>query len=423
MDVQKAEQPLASDAGFALPVAIGMGLIMLLLGVTMIVRSHDDRINATSQRSTSQSLAAAEAGVNKLRAFLDRYRILAAYPSTGADSWANPGTILDSLLYANCATTVGDMEPARDQHYPSGTNWPDVVAGDPTQGEYRLVEYDYIGMPGDPGSLGRLIVQGRANVGQPNEAVSQIQVEIPVEVRQGEIPGIWVPETGTVQNAPRVKSMVLGGCGATLNVSAEPEAIVTQSAIDMPPLPVRPTTNVVALTTMPAEDLPRSADTPVGGIYHYSIPQLNESFTVVPNGNKVYVWVEGDINLADKVVRQSCSGTPGCSTTNVRIIGTNLSGNSIVLNEGSVVCDVLFHAPAYTVNFNAGGSAVNDCGNIAVTGPSLETNSAYWVQDWTGATGSVTLVAPTASWLDVEGISLLPQLSPVSRWETQEVVN
>lgn len=38
------------QAGFALPVAIGMGLIILLVGLTMLLRSQDSQVSAIAQK-------------------------------------------------------------------------------------------------------------------------------------------------------------------------------------------------------------------------------------------------------------------------------------------------------------------------------------------------------------------------------------
>lgn len=43
----------SSEQGFAIPIAVGMGLIMLLVGVTMIIKSQGDQVTASAQKNTA----------------------------------------------------------------------------------------------------------------------------------------------------------------------------------------------------------------------------------------------------------------------------------------------------------------------------------------------------------------------------------
>ena len=49
--------------GFALPVAVAMGFIVLLIAATLIMRSQGDGITAAAQMNTAQSLSVAEGGI------------------------------------------------------------------------------------------------------------------------------------------------------------------------------------------------------------------------------------------------------------------------------------------------------------------------------------------------------------------------
>lgn len=55
----------SNEQGFAIPIAVGMGLVMLLVGVTMIIRSQGDQVTASAQKATAQSLAIAEGGLSR----------------------------------------------------------------------------------------------------------------------------------------------------------------------------------------------------------------------------------------------------------------------------------------------------------------------------------------------------------------------
>ncbi len=106
----------SSEAGFALPISLGLGLIMLLIAATMIVRAQDDRTTALAQKATNQGLSAAETGITQYQALINRYRAIATYkdcegtrnssgtcPDTGTTmSWANatkiPGIVPHVIL-------------------------------------------------------------------------------------------------------------------------------------------------------------------------------------------------------------------------------------------------------------------------------------------------------------------------------------
>ena len=67
-----------SEQGFALPVAIGLGLIMLLIGATMIVRSQGDQVTASAQKATASSFDTTETGITRIQLLLSKYGFLAA---------------------------------------------------------------------------------------------------------------------------------------------------------------------------------------------------------------------------------------------------------------------------------------------------------------------------------------------------------
>lgn len=66
-----------SEQGFAIPIAVGLGLVMILIAATMIVRSQGDQVIASAQKVTARSLATAETGTTRVQSLLNRYRVLA----------------------------------------------------------------------------------------------------------------------------------------------------------------------------------------------------------------------------------------------------------------------------------------------------------------------------------------------------------
>ena len=124
-----------SDRGFAMPIAIGLGFIMILIAATMIMRSQSDQTTALAQKATADSLGGAEAGVTRVQNLLDRWRVLANVTLTNintSSSWqqvfvASPG---------NACLTGGTSNPT------SGYRLNQWITLD-SQRQFRITGYTY----------------------------------------------------------------------------------------------------------------------------------------------------------------------------------------------------------------------------------------------------------------------------------------
>lgn len=399
------------EDGFALPIAIGVGLIMLLLGVTMIVRSQNDQVNASAQKATAKSLAAAEAGISKVQAFLDRNRVLAMYPDTGSESWRSRSTL---------NICPGDVSNAEiDALFPDGGgDWPNVDPTDttaqPLNGEFRVVSYAYA-TPGQPDDRGVLRVQGRVNAGEPGESVSQIEVGIPVQSANTRNVALWVK--GSVTGSPTVNGAVVGDCRQTLDISPvtnivqvdqtlRDQELPTSTPIPSPPPPAAPADSVA---TPLGRQIPEQDKK-----YPYTIPDLNRSLRIW-SGSVVELWVSGDIDLRGQTVEcVQLSGNP-CSPNDAFRLTVYASGSSTIrLDQSSVLCNVHFHAPDYSVEFSTSGTPAGDCGT-----PNSQLTGAFWIDSWSGSTGTVTLNAMNSG-PEIPAV-LPPQLDAIAQWKNQKV--
>jgi hypothetical protein len=147
--------------GFAIPTTVGMGLIIILVGLTMVVRSQGDRVTAINQKSTTKSLGVTEAGIARVQALLKRYPILSAQPSTVWDS-----TSTASSVSAGCNASTPSSTPTTEESKlidrSRDANWLNLNDTAPNWrelGEFRVVSYQ----PNTPSSgISTLIVEGRA---------------------------------------------------------------------------------------------------------------------------------------------------------------------------------------------------------------------------------------------------------------------
>jgi hypothetical protein len=165
------------DKGFAIPMVIALGLIMLLLGIASIYKSSDQKDIATTQRKTSEALSVAEAGVAHYLEFLQRNSVLATYAYSDTN-WNN-AALATCDKSNNLPVAVSDFDDFTNQN----------VNGDPDK-QYRLVSYSYedgqgnvvpdgTPPPSTNNTIGVLQVEGRSRLGD-NFATAKLRVEIPV---------------------------------------------------------------------------------------------------------------------------------------------------------------------------------------------------------------------------------------------------
>ncbi len=393
------------QAGFALPVAIGMGLIILLVGLTMLLRSQDSQVSAIAQKDTAKSLNAAETGVHEIRALMNQHRAIANHPAcesprntdgtcpdsgSSIESWALPNNI--SKILSTCGVDrKGEIINLANRE------WTNVDDNDPSQGEYRLLSYDEAGIA---------TIQGRVNEGQPSESVSELQVSFPVS--PAPIANLWV-STGANTSQIDPNALILGPCASGSPIQSSP--------LDIPgiPSPKEPLKEIDLDNTLPTE-LPRQKDidddkATADGVYQYRIDTLSSTLTV-REGEKIELRVEGDITLEDPSDNITCNPSTNCSPLDVKIYGEGSSG-TITLGNDIKICNVFIHAPEYTVESSGSGSPTVCESGERITG-------IFWVKEW-GSSSSPTLnaITPQPSWTDFLS-DYPPQIGPINAWETQE---
>lgn len=348
-----------SEQGFAMPVAIGLGLIMLLIGATMIVRSQGDQVTALAQKATNQGLSAAETGVARYQSLINNNRIIATYkdcegtrsalgvcPDTGTTkSWTNatniPGIascsgggatpVIDNSTIAWRDVSTEDLNGNGTLDTGEDINGNGTLDSNSSLGQYRLVKYVYPA-PGTTGTtsiapgIGQLTVEGRVNQSGSGStattglgtATTRLQVNIPTQ--QGDsrtvpVPGLWF-NTGTlgprVGNGNTVNGNLLytGGCdpnsvGGTINGTR-----TAVPGLDFPDLPTPPTSfpasNTLGNITSGSLILPRLGDSYVDKVingykvrvYEYKVTSINlggGESITIIPGKRVTFYLEGNI--------------------------------------------------------------------------------------------------------------------------------
>ena len=211
---------LEGNGGFTMPLTLAIGAMVLLIGLTMITRSQQQRVVASSQKSVASSLEAAETGVTQLQKLLNTYRQLTQYcsqamaaPSCSPDrpSWETV-TAEEIEVNQHCPSALGQegVKAIRGQNQAlHAQEWTTIGSQTPRSqsssplGQYRLVSYSFRPTTA-PGSRqvgqGRLVVEGRV-LSDLNEfsaaAVTRLAVEFPVQTATVlASPGLWIQSHG-----------------------------------------------------------------------------------------------------------------------------------------------------------------------------------------------------------------------------------
>jgi hypothetical protein len=420
------------DSGFALPIAIGVGLLLLIVGAAIVLRSHQQQVTAIAQKQTASSLSAAEVGVSRIQNLLTRYRAASLYPAcaiwegnTCKDSGTTPITWKNASASAipGLSTSCPKDSPATSERKVAEAAtkvWQDIDKEDPAKGQYRLMEYSYSTSDGQ----GTLKVQGKAGTAAGSlSAVTQLSVTIPVQPVSPYVPGLWVQ---TSVNTGTIKANILGPCTGTITSPAAGFGIA-RSALEIPSPPSLPSSGVYydLGSTLPKDvTLPRTGDiasatTGTYQTYKYVVESINNSFTIT-SGKKVELWVKGDIKLQDgqSILHPSCSTVSGCSPFDAKIYGLSSSG-TLELNGKAAVCDIFFYAPTYNVEHK---NEPTDTTKAAGCGGGVNNNSIYWVNSWSGGGQGVQVALDQANavWSSQSVLKPLIVLKSITNWQREE---
>ena len=171
------------QAGFVLPLAMGLGLVMLTLGVTTIIVSQNGFTSAMLRRQSGLSLAVTEGGLARLLVQLKQTQNSALLtrnfdainPNTNR-TYLGPDGILNS----------GDEETALVDEWssvPCAPGGGTVTINDSMgNGQYTLKAYRY----NSDEQTGTLLIEG-----QHLESTSYVTVTLSVKVGTSKFPGVW----------------------------------------------------------------------------------------------------------------------------------------------------------------------------------------------------------------------------------------
>ncbi|WP_277867450.1 hypothetical protein [Candidatus Synechococcus calcipolaris] len=446
---------LQPDQGFTLPLVVGMGLVMMLIGVTMMLRSQTQTTTASAQRASEQSVAIAEVGLTRIQDFFTRNRAFLRediHPE-GSVYWAGEsGAYLDDLGCNNSHPTYVEAEAFNESVPAQG-------------GQFRIIRYQ---APGSIPGTGTLTLQGETLMGNQVRSSTRLELGIPVSrsiVPSMATPELWAqdytfPGAGTQVLSTASTQIVEAKCGnlGTLVGGAIADGQVTSNpALSLPsplasPIPAGDPYDLGLINTASGVTtiLPRPADTPNGlnGEYIYrgriTLTTTGTSRVIVKPGERVTLYLSGDLRTALSAggssttrvkIGHDCTDTSdppdgmsngatvvtGCSPSNFKIIGTSAT------NEISFASRHTAGLPTTTEAVIIAPNALVRLGQANYT---TRFKGMIWAREIDLSQGTTTVEPVPVAWTTLQ--PTLPPLNPpgsvlplgmdsISKWERKAV--
>jgi hypothetical protein len=259
------------EKGFALPLAVLIGLILMGTGMTMLMRAQADQSKVIAQNAKADGLRSSEAGVARVQDLLNSVRVMAIKDSncTSGDCWqtaqvptGNPSSVLQrDLKKLAIATACGNpsrkdeiankiLAPTNQRAENPGLR--DLASGQWFQLNdnryYRVVGYYYsIGT-----GRGVLTLEGRSrksaetdlaktdinrdrddNAASRNRVVVSIPIltSLPLAFTRPTVPALWVSE-GATENVAATSQIVVGSADYSGGANFQGDVVMNDTKFD-----------------------------------------------------------------------------------------------------------------------------------------------------------------------------------------------
>ena len=455
------------EKGFALPLAVLIGLILMVTGITMMMRAQGDQSKVIAQKAQADALRSSEAGVTRVQDLLNSVRVMAKVDSnsncTPKGCWQTaqvvptPSTDLQKdlkKLYtaASCSnpddadTLSAKIDQLRGL---SGGQWFDLGNNRYYRVD-RVVGYNFDDTNPPPDGLGwgvltleglSLSPQGDPNNIDGDNAASRNRVVVTIPIlasppppsgrsafTRTTVPTLWISE-GEADDGAKFQGDVVEspGCNQTKIQQPTPAPNPSYTAqfvgVSFPDLPWIPGLSLGDLTS--SETFPRTdedgaiTDTPstrtINGqsvqVYEYIVDNINlsgsDKITITP-GQRVVFYVKGNINGAIEHNCSSVSPPTVCKSGNLQIYadGSGSTAPQICL-KGDQRLEAFIFAPKYSLGKTGTGTFIG----------------AAWGKNWGKISDCASNSGAVAVTQGVEWTELItnlkpqfPQLGGVDNW-------
>ncbi len=420
-----------TQAGFAMPLALGLGLVMIIVAASMIGRSQSDRSTTASQRETNRALSVSEAGIVRVQSFLDRHKILA---NKDLNQWSNT---LDRLSSPQSSCRLINLTSAKQQAgLFKNKSWIALDNTNRNKGRYRIIDYQY------ENGVGKLTVAGEIDAYNTiqNTSKSTLTVDLPIGSESATIapPALWANTfilsanqqiTGQIRGVvcPQLPATDTDGiAGVDVSniavISGVPSGQIVADPFTLIPPAKDPPTNAISLPAITSSitlTRPNSSDVPdAKGEYHYLVDvDISSGYSIkledidrltvdLVANQKVNLYLKGNLDLAGSQTINVNAAHP-----NLRIYGSSQTVKLIVKDTASITAFI--HAPYADAKSVSSGSP----------NPSKNITGAVWVNRWDSTTSANEIpIIQSGNWADF-GSSKLEQpsqINPISSWQRVE---
>jgi hypothetical protein len=460
------------EKGFALPLAVLIGLILMVTGITMMMRAQGDQSKVIAQKARADALRSSEAGVTRVQDLLNSVRVMAKFNSNcpSGDCWQtaqvvptpSPGLQKDlKKLYtaASCSNTnaAATLSAKIDElRGLSGGQWFDLGNNRYYRVD-RVVGYNFDDTNPPPDGLGwgvltleglSLSPQGDPNNIDGDNAASRNRVVVtipifpspPLAFTRTTVPALWVSEGAMVSgedSADFQGDVVNLECDVNGNDIKQPPSapnppykaqFIDNTIVPFPNLPEPPTSpppplgqQNLALTS--SETFPRLGDTPSpNGVYEYIVDNISlddgEAITITP-GERVVFYVKGNIDGAIEHDCSSVSAPTVCKPGNLQIYANNELASTApqICLKGDQRLEAFIFAPDYSLGKSGTGAFVGAAWgkNWGKISGCVSADDAVAVTQGVEWTELITNLKPSPSALDAAARDL-PQLGKIANW-------
>ena len=443
-----------SKQGFALPIAMGLGLIMILIAATMMMRSQGDQVTASAQKNTAQNLTVAEAGIartlSKLNLEQARPLLELAYDPDHLINSNTPDNQWASFTAPPLINSCDDTSKTASQLVPLTDN----ISSGASAGTYNLLAYRY----DSANQTGTLLLEGQTNNGLQANSTIKVNLKIDrytppsglgsmaaedINLGQNDVIGSISCTSRTLCPLSCTTNPTLSELRTAIGASSS-NAVITNptspslnpviniGSVTLPSVPSVPagitpsnlgavTQNATPLVIPSAAEIVTytAAGYPAGTPYYYSISSINRRpihiNTSVIGSTPVYLYISGNINQQGNDDIRPVLGLP--EPGQIRIYGASTNGTLPTSQTFSM------SGNACTMGIDGGGSG---CSSGAAAGANIF--GAAWVKTFnvTVGNGSNSGIFKEQSGLMsvlTSSAPQLPKLSSLSAWQRQEVTH
>ena len=396
------------EKGFALPLAVLIGLILMVTGMTMMMRAQGDQSKVIAQKARADSLTSSEVGLARVQDLLNSVRVMATVDSncTSGDCWENaevvanpsPGLQTDLKRLETATTTCGNPDGIANKILaPTEQRAENPGLGDLASGEwfqlndnryYRVVGYNFDETNPPPGGLGWgvLTLEGRSrksaetdltktdiNRDSGDNAASRNRVVVTIPINpspalpftRSTLPALWVSE-GATENAGETAQITVSNAkydvGATFQgdvVMSDPTVFDEATATLRPKLECFISTDKIQQPT-PAPNTPYKAQFVVG----VTLPNLPPTPTGIPSGQNIPL-----LNTSQTFPRKDADNkivdTPSPRTIDGKSVQVyEYIVNNINLSDSDNITIEPGQRVVFYVKGNIDGAIKHDCGSV-----------------------------------------------------------